>query len=147
MLQVVACNLKHSNNNNNNNNNNSSSNNATRYPWISRSLEANAHVPHHIAHPYDEVPHHIATLINHGVSMKLHFATTHWIALLRTSFVLICKILDSQGISNKFLNPRVQKISYIQQIGNLEQLCVTCQKSCMCWSPVRSKAKERRDSL
>ena len=140
MLQVVACNLKHSNNNN-------SSNNATRYPWISRSLEANAHVPHHIADPYDEVPHHIATLINHGVSMKLHFATTHWIALLRTSYVLVCKILDSREFLYKFLDPRVQKISYIQQIGNLDQLCVTCQKSGRCWSPVRSKAKERRKSL
>ena len=84
MLQIVAYNLKHSNNNNNNNNSNNS---ASKYPWFSRSLEANAHVPHHIA-----------TLINHGVSMKLHFAITHWIALLRTSYVLVCKILDSQGI-------------------------------------------------
>ena len=69
MLQVVAYNLKHSNNNSNNKTSTATTAITVRvhkYPWISRSLEANAHVPHHIA-----------TLINHRVSMKLHFATTH----------------------------------------------------------------------
>ena len=44
------------------------------------------------------------------------------------------------------MDPQVQTTLYIQQRGNLEQPCVTCQKSGRCWSPVRSKAKESPDS-